>query len=407
MFRKRTNHSLYALAIGGMLLGTPLSATAQENLVPEPFRGATADSNFTLSYDDVDMVLNQVVLETGRSSRETSGREYATTGTRILRSASGKYRLEGNRVDFFAFKNPENFEILQKVRRSLEAVPSELPLHHLSEKEQLAYWLNLYNITMIEQISKVFPESSLKKFYDGTDGNSEIWDEKVLNVAGVPLSLNDIHHKILIPKYENPLILYGLFQGIVGGPNIRGEAYTGRRVWHQLSENAKEFINSNRGTQRRDDRVFRVSTYYEANRELFPEFDEDMREHLLQYISPALERKVRSSSRMSPNIQSWYIADLQGGNRTQSSRTMGHAALLGAIEGGPSGTFSADGTGGAGHLASEWVGKFSDSSLMNLRFPVHVLEYVKKLRERNRHDRQGNVIMEEIDNSSDTTENNQ
>ena len=73
--------------------------------------------------------------------------------------------------------------------------------------------------------------------------------EKLLNVAGMPLSLDDIQFTILCQNYDNdPLIIYGLYQGIVGAPDIRTSAYTGDDVYRALEENADIFINSNRGT---------------------------------------------------------------------------------------------------------------------------------------------------------------
>jgi hypothetical protein len=55
--------------------------------------------------------------------------------------------------------------------------------------------------------------------------------KKLLTVDGVALSLNDIQFNILKHNYaNNPLIIYGLYQGVIGGPNIRKSAYTGATV---------------------------------------------------------------------------------------------------------------------------------------------------------------------------------
>ena len=78
-------------------------------------------------------------------------------------------------------------------------------------------------------------------------------------------------------NYDNdPLIIYGLYQGNIGGPNIRRTAYTGKDVYRALKNNATEFINSNRGTYSKDERVFEVSVLYDRNRAYFPDFDADL-----------------------------------------------------------------------------------------------------------------------------------
>ena len=109
--------------------------------------------------------------------------------------------------------------------------------------------------------------------------------KKLLTVAGMPLSLNDIQFTILKQNYDNdPLIIYGLYQGYIGGPNIRKRAYTGADVYRSLANNAIEFTNSNRGTYSKDEKVFRVSSLYERNRVYFPDFNSDLSKHLLVYL---------------------------------------------------------------------------------------------------------------------------
>ncbi|MDO6464405.1 DUF547 domain-containing protein [Pseudoalteromonas carrageenovora] len=44
-----------------------------------------------------------------------------------------------------------------KIRLSLENVPVQAPLNDLSLDEQLPYWLNLYNIAMIEKLLSGLP----------------------------------------------------------------------------------------------------------------------------------------------------------------------------------------------------------------------------------------------------------
>src|SRR5210317_1040037 len=127
------------------------------------------------------------------------------------------------------YKNDEGaMQALQDVRDNLEALPSEAPLQYFTRNEQLAYWLNLYNFTLLNEVIKVYPKRKLNKLLTG---KNSILKEKILTVAGVPLSLNDIQYVILKNNYENnPLVMYGLYQGIIGGPNIRKSAFTGANV---------------------------------------------------------------------------------------------------------------------------------------------------------------------------------
>lgn len=386
------------IVIGAVLIAGTAWADRDESGVLEPFRGDTQDSTLSINYDDLSRILQQTVLDTGHSDRREAAKAKPSAGSRIIRGSKSSSRLEGNRVDFHSLMG-DNLKILTALRDDLAKVPSVLPLNELDRDEQLAYWLNLYNVTMMAQIAEIFPETSLKKFYPS------LWDEKVLEVAGVPMSANDIHHKVLIPKYKNPLIMYGLFQGVIGGPNIRNEAYTGLNVWSQLKANAREFVNSNRGAIVRE-RILRTSVFYDVNKELFPNFDGDMRRHLLEFAKPAFADKIMQGSNVVGTGQrNWYIADLYGGSRSKSAANTNTGAWLGAFATGDGAGAAGSYGGGAGGAIEAAYGKMMLEYNMDMtRFPTHVIEYLHKQNLRNQKNRQGEVSVEEVDAAGDSRE---
>ncbi|WP_286829070.1 MULTISPECIES: DUF547 domain-containing protein [Kordiimonas] len=387
-----------------IVIAAGAAATADEAGVPAPFQGDDPTSTLSIRYDDLSAILKAVVLETGRSDRSRAPRARPAAASRIIRASNSHYSLEGNRIMFTVLEQDRNLAVLTAVRKSLEAVPDSLPLKLLSRDEQLAYWLNLYNVTVLEQITTIYPETRLKRHYVG---DQSLWDRKLLTVAGMPLSLNDIHHKILVPKYENPLVMYGLFQGFAGGPNIRSEAYEGGRVMAQLAQNAEEFVNSNRGMHRRD-RLMKVSHLYEVNRDLFPNWDADLRRHLRRYADGVYQDRIKSASRFAPSITNYAIADIHNGYKGRgTSVSTNPAALLGAIK-----SAGDDGTSAEGHFGpTSYVANdgavfsagvtpyLQGQSQYGGRFPIHVVEYLKTIEERRRTNKEGEVSIEEYDES--------
>jgi len=200
----------------------------------------------------------------GRSTREKAAPTQSATGTRMKSKIKRSTANEANRFYYETFDDNEaTQQLLGAIRDSLAHVPTEVPLKYFSRDEQLAYWLNLYNVTILNEIVNVYPKKNLKKLLVG---KKSILPKKLLTVDGVALSLNDIQFNILKYNYaNNPLIMYGLYQGIIGGPNIRKSAYTGTDVYRALANNAIEFTNSNRGTygSSKNPEVFRVSSLYE------------------------------------------------------------------------------------------------------------------------------------------------
>lgn len=306
-------------------------ANAAMSEVPEPFQSFDADSPHKINYDDLTNLLKIVVVDVGKSRREKAAPSQAATGTRMTNKVKRTTANEGNRFYYETFAdNEEARALLVGIQKSLEQLPLEVSLEYFSRDEQLAYWLNLYNVTILNEIIKEYPKRDLKKLLVG---KKSFLSKKILNVAKVPLSLDDIQYTILKNNYDNdPLVIYGLYQGIIGGPNIRKRAYTGPDVRRALKNNANEFVNSNRGTYSKSEKVFRVSSLYDRNRMFFPDFKTDLSNHLLTYLEEPERTELRSASTLKPDINDWSVTDLGGTNRNLAAAFAdSNAALLDSV----------------------------------------------------------------------------
>lgn len=401
-----------ACIIGMALLLTGANVAVADGNVPEPFRGHNPESTFSISYGDVDAILRTMVVDIGRSTREKAPEMRAKTGTRMKNKVQRLTATEGNRFYFEEFEDNEELQtMLHNVRLSLEAIPSQVPLEEFNRTEQLAYWLNLHNIALLDQLVRIYPENDLKK---ELNGRKSILDEKVLNVVGVPLSLNDIRHTILPANYDNdPMVMYGLYQGVIGGPNIRKRAYNGENVRRYLQDNAEEFVNSNRGTFVQNDN-FEVSTMYESYSQFFPTFDADLKEHLMRFIENPERGALQAANTLRPDINDWTITDVYGSYRTiGGSFTDSKAAMMDSVvslapagegNGGGAGALGAN-PGGSLNLASQGGNmSFASSSIVaktpsGSRFSPDVLIHINELKKKEFETRQmkdGTVTVEEL-----------
>ncbi len=136
---------------------------------------------------------------------------------------------------------------------------SPIGLGGYSDTEQLAYWLNLYNAYVIEQVLAVYPISSIRptmlgipnwlaflRFFQRAvhpHGEPAAQSSPYSNVS-LPYSLNDIEHRIVRPHYREPRIHFALVCAAVGCPLLRAEAYWPERLSQQLDEDARRFITN-------------------------------------------------------------------------------------------------------------------------------------------------------------------
>ncbi len=326
----RSNFTIAIVLVGLLAVHAPVGAASSS--VPEPFRGSDENSQYAINYDDLTAVLRTVVVDVGRSTREVAQPSQAKTGTRMKAKVKRLTANEGNRFYYETFQDSEESQqLLRDIQKSLEEVPDLVPLDNFSRDEQLAYWLNLYNVTVLNEIIAIYPKRDLKKLLNG---KKSILSKKLLTVAGVPLSLDDIQDTILSQNYNNnPLVMYGLYMGVVGGPNVRRSAYTGSDVYRALENNARDFVNSNRGTYSQDERTFRVSSLYDRNRGYFPEFQEDLSAHLMTYLEGYERIELEQASSIKPDIYDWTVTDLGGTHQNiGGSFADSRAALLDSYE---------------------------------------------------------------------------
>jgi hypothetical protein len=335
-----------AAALGGLLMCSSSLAAASQ--VPEPFQASDESSNYAIGYENLNTMLDAVVVDMGRSDRSKAPREQLATGTRLSVKINRSTINEGNRVYYEAFADNETArQQLDEVKQGIENATAQVGLKIFSRDAQLAYWLNLYNVTLLNEIVKIYPKNDLENFLYG---KNSILDQKLLVVEGVSLSLNDIQNTILKQNYDgNPLVIYGLYQGIIGSPNIRRKAYKGKTVYDALTENAVVFINSNRGTAIKNAKKFRVSSFYERNEAFFPNFDTDLTAHLSQYLEGNELAALETASTLRADINDWTVTDL-GGSRREVAGSLANnsAAMMGSVQGASSSNYGGTASSGAG-----------------------------------------------------------
>jgi hypothetical protein len=127
----------------------------------------------------------------------------------------------------------------------------------LGRDEQLAYWLNLYNLASLKIMFDTFTSMgkasqdiagrnpwandkfNVKRLYTA-DGNP--WATPMLTVEGVSLSLNDIEHRILYAFWPAEQVMYGLSCPVRGCPDLPSKPYAPAVVNKQLAAAATRFV---------------------------------------------------------------------------------------------------------------------------------------------------------------------
>ncbi len=267
-----------------------------------------------IDYSIWSYALSHFVISMGPSIRKKPVEPDTTIGTRMQMGHNSLYRLEGSMVAF-SFMDEAVIDSFAEYRRELEGLADTLDIQSLPRNEQLAYWLNLHNVAMIEQVAKAWPIRQPHEIeIDGTPLN----EARFIRVEAVALSLRDIRERIVFANWRDPRVIYGFWRGEIGGPAMQRVAFDGRNVGDQLERSAREFVNSMRGTEKRGGTLHVSSLYSEAAPYYFPDFDVGLRAHLAQYASSETQEMIAQTDRIDASLAERDIADLAGGARTNS-----------------------------------------------------------------------------------------
>ena len=270
-----------------------------------------------IDYDMWDSLLEEMVLYTGPSTRKRPSRPKPVTGSRFSRGHTSSYRLEGNRIPYSEIK-PAFKDALIEYRQDLERVGTQVEISKLSRNEQLAFWLNLHNAVIIEQLAEEYP---VRRPRDLKIGNprAPLHDAKIINMDGVMLSLRDIREKIVYPNWTDPKVIYGFYLGDIGSPSIQNSAFNAININSVLERSASEFVNSLRGFHTRNGSQYVSQIYVEVAQFYFPNFHQDLANHLEKFMRNDVKVELNKSSLFKIDDYETVIADMTAGRGNYES----------------------------------------------------------------------------------------
>lgn len=211
-----------------------------------------------------------------------------------------------NRVDYTAWKRDSRDELRAYIARM-----EQVNVARLARAEQYAYWVNLYNAVTVGLILKHYPSDTIRDidispglFADGP------WGAKLVTVAGVSLSLDNIEHDILRVNWHDPRVHYAVNCASVGCPNLARDAYRGAALDAQLDAAARAYVASPRGVRFDGGRVI-ASKIYSWYDEDFGNSEAGVISHLRKYAEGETARRLNGLSAIDDYAYDWSLNDVR------------------------------------------------------------------------------------------------
>lgn len=140
--------------------------------------------------------------------------------------------VKDQRVDYNAIKKSS----LPALVRYLDTLANVDPAK-LDKNEKLAYYINLYNATMIRAIV-----DRLKPGYSPSEKDYGIFKESIVRTEGKTISLNTLENEVIRPTFKDPRIHVALVCGARSCPPLLARAYKGEDLDATLDQNMKNFV---------------------------------------------------------------------------------------------------------------------------------------------------------------------
>jgi len=207
-----------------------------------------------------------------------------------------------NRVDYARVTDTDR-AALSKYIADLKTTP----ISRYTRDEQLAYWVNLYNVLTIKVILDYYPVDSIREI-NISPGLFSLgpWDKKLISIEDERLSLNDIEHRILRPIWRDPRVHYSVNCASIGCPNLQRVAFTAANADTLLDAAAREYVNHPRGVRIENGGLI-VSSIYDWFEEDFVDGDGSVVAHLERYADPDLAATLANTKKVKGNEYDWTL----------------------------------------------------------------------------------------------------
>jgi len=119
----------------------------------------------------------------------------------------------------------------------------------LSRPDQFAYWINLYNISVVNTVVEGYPVASIRDLSTDLIIKLNVFKKATIKTREGMMSLNDIENTQVREGFKDPRIHFAINCAAKSCPPIRTEPYVGARINEQLDDQARRFLNGPKGVR--------------------------------------------------------------------------------------------------------------------------------------------------------------
>jgi hypothetical protein len=186
-----------------------------------------------------------------------------------------------------------------------------------STQDQIAMWVNAWNLRMLDILARHYPVESNRvdrvvswwpstsiRHIDKRLGDKGIKGQKLV-VMGEQFTLEQVEQQIFRERFGDPRVVFAISQGCNDGPPLLNEPYYGRKLSEQLNSQIKKFIARERVFHiDHENNIVRISALFDPRmygKDFVPKYTDkrkfkDQKAHIaaaLNFMLPFLTQQQR------------------------------------------------------------------------------------------------------------------
>ncbi|MBN1509469.1 MAG: DUF547 domain-containing protein [Sedimentisphaerales bacterium] len=159
------------------------------------------------------------------------------------------YVREGGVVDY-ANLHRQRLQVKRVLMELSEVDPNEYA--RWSDEKKLAFWINAYNLKMLDIITRNYPIQSswwLRLTWPPSDIRhiQGIWTDYKFIVLGEEFTLAEVEQRLFHRTFKDPRGYLAIMYACWSGPALRRRPYGSENLSQQLDEQVKAFLASDQG----------------------------------------------------------------------------------------------------------------------------------------------------------------
>jgi len=199
---------------------------------------------------------------------------------------------------------------LDRLRQQMAAVDAAT----LSRPEQLAYWINLYNISTINVVVENYPVESIRDISTDPIVRLNVFKKPHVKVKGGTLSLDEVENEKIRASFKDPRIHFAINCAAESCPPIRPEPFVGARIDQQLDDQARKFLNGPHGVRLEQDGselVLHATKILDWFKDDFEQWGGGTVPFLKKHLSPDKVKRIGAAKKVELEFDdySWKLND--------------------------------------------------------------------------------------------------